>query len=82
MSNMEPNKVQPEKADNASKMNAKFKEKWSKLTDDDIKLYSGKRDQFFAKLKEKHNLSKEDAEKQVQEIEKASASAPSAVKAA
>jgi uncharacterized protein YjbJ (UPF0337 family) len=59
--------------DKTIKLNAKIKETWSKLSDDDIKLYSGKRDQFFVKLKEKHGVSKEDAEKVFQEFEAACA---------
>lgn len=82
MANVESNKSQPEQIDNTLKMNAKIKETWSKLSDEDIKLYSGKRDQFIAKLKEKQNLSKEDAEKHLQEIEKACGCNSGAAKAA
>ena len=57
--------------DKNAKLNAKIKEAYSKLSDDDIKLYDGKRDQFFAKLQEKQSVSKEDGEKKLQEIEKA-----------
>ena len=59
------------KADAAEKRNAKIKETWSKLSDDDVNLYDGKRNQFFAQLKEKHNVSEEDGKKKLQEIEKA-----------
>lgn len=55
------------------KFNTKVKETWGKLTDEDIKLYSGNREQFFAKLQEKQNVTKEDAEKRLQEIEKSCA---------
>ena len=55
--------------DKSVNMNAKIKETWSKLSDDDIKLYNGNRDQFFAKLKEKQSVSKEDGEKKLKEIE-------------
>lgn len=58
-------------ADKSAKMSAKIKETYSKLNDDDVKLYDGKRDQFFAKLKEKQNVSKEDGEKKIKEIEQA-----------
>jgi uncharacterized protein YjbJ (UPF0337 family) len=57
-------------SDKFAAFNAKIKETYSKLSDDDVKLYDGKRDQFFAKLKEKQNVSKEDGEKKLQEIEK------------
>ena len=65
----------PEKSaansDQASKLNAKIKEAYNKLNDDDVKLYSSNKDQFFAKLKEKQSVSKEDGQKKIQEIEKA-----------
>jgi uncharacterized protein YjbJ (UPF0337 family) len=70
MSNMNQNPNKTENPDNAAKISAKIKETYSKLSDDDIKLYNGNRDQFFAKLKEKQNVSKEDGEKRLQEIEK------------
>jgi uncharacterized protein YjbJ (UPF0337 family) len=52
------------------KLHKKIKETWSGLSDNDIKLYDGKRDEFFAKLQEKQNVSKEDGQKKMQEIEK------------
>jgi len=55
---------------NIEKMYKKIQEKWPKMSDDIIKLYEGKKDEFFAKLKEKHNVSKEDAEKKLKDIEK------------
>ncbi len=67
-------------AEDTAKFNAKIKETWGKLSDDDVKLYGGKRDQFFAKLKEKENVSKEDAEKKMQELEKACGTACSTEK--
>jgi len=56
--------------ENTQKLHKKIKETWVKLSDDNVKLYDGKRDQFFATLKEKHNVSKEDAQKKLQQIEK------------
>ncbi len=46
-----------------------LKQTWAKLTDDDLLLYSGKRDQFLGKLKEHYGLAKEDAEKKIKELE-------------
>ncbi len=54
---------------NATKLNAKFKETWSKLSDADIALFSTKRDQFVGKLKELYSLSKEDADKKIKSLE-------------
>ncbi len=69
MTNMNPNLTKAENADKFAKFNAKIKETYSKLSDDDVKLYDGKRDQFFAKLQEKQNVSKEEGEKKMKEIE-------------
>ena len=49
----------------------KLKEKWGKLTGDDIALYNGKREIFLGKLKEHYGLSNEDADKQIKVIEDA-----------
>lgn len=53
----------------AEKMTGKLKEKWGKLTIDDIALYNGKRERFLGKLKEYYGLAKEDAEKDLCQIE-------------
>ena len=42
----------------------KLKEKWAKLTDDDLLLLKGKKDVFLGKLQERSGLAKEDASKQ------------------
>lgn len=70
-----PNMNKPEDADKSVQIQAKIKAAWNKLSDDDIKLYASNRPQFLAKLKEKQNVSKEDAEKKLQEFEKACGSA-------
>ena len=62
--------MQPNSKENTEKLHRKIKETWSGLSDDTIKLYDGKRDEFFAKLKEKANVSKEDAQKKMAQLEK------------
>jgi uncharacterized protein YjbJ (UPF0337 family) len=42
----------------------KVKEQWGKLTDDDLDVILGKRDQLLGKIQERHGLTKEAAEKQ------------------
>ncbi len=42
----------------------KLKEKWAKLTDDDLLLLKGKKEVFLGKLQERTGLLKEEAEKQ------------------
>ena len=40
------------------------KEKWGKLTDDDLELIAGKRDKLIGKLQERYGIRKEEAERQ------------------
>ena len=51
-------------------LNTKIKQVWGRLSDADIALAKGQKDQFFSKLKEVYGLSKEDAQKRLGEIEK------------
>lgn len=46
------------------------REKWGKLTDDELDVIAGKRDQFLGKLQEKYGVAKEEAEKQIEEWQK------------
>ena len=55
----------------AEELKGKIKQTWAKLTDNDVALYNGKRDEFLGKLKEHYGLAKEDAEKKVKMIEEA-----------
>jgi uncharacterized protein YjbJ (UPF0337 family) len=41
------------------------KSKWSKLTDDDLGVLGGKRDQLVGKIQERYGVMRDDAEKQV-----------------
>jgi uncharacterized protein YjbJ (UPF0337 family) len=45
-----------------------IKEKWGKLTDDDLQQIAGKRDQLAGKLQERYGIAKEAAEKQIDEF--------------
>lgn len=45
------------------------KEHWGKLTDDELDVIAGKRDQLVGKVQEKYGIAKEEAEKQVSEFE-------------
>jgi len=42
----------------------KFREKCGKLTDDDIEVIAGKRDQLVGRLQERYGIAREEAEKQ------------------
>lgn len=42
----------------------KFREKWGRLTDDDLTVISGQRDQLVGRLQERYGIAKEEAEHQ------------------
>jgi uncharacterized protein YjbJ (UPF0337 family) len=52
---------------NWKSLTGKVKEQWGKLTDDDINVVAGRRDQLAGKLQERYGIVKEDAEKQLAE---------------
>ncbi len=43
------------------------KQKWGKLTDDDVRLISGKKDELVGKIQERYGISKEEAKRQVEQ---------------
>ena len=45
-----------------------LKEKWGKLTDDDLETIRGKRDQLAGKIQERYGIAKEQAEAQIEEF--------------
>ncbi len=47
------------------------RERWNKLTDDDVTQIAGNRDRLVAKLRERYSFSAQDAEKQVLEFKEA-----------
>lgn len=47
------------------------KEKWGKLTDDDLNVIDGQRQQLVGRIQERYGIAKEAAEKQVDEFVKA-----------
>ncbi len=47
------------------------KQKWGKLTDDDLTTIDGKREQLAGKLQEKYGYTKEQAERELDEFTKA-----------
>jgi uncharacterized protein YjbJ (UPF0337 family) len=46
----------------------KVKEKWGRLTDDDLTVINGRRDQLIGKIQERYGIVKQDAEQQVDEF--------------
>ena len=46
----------------------KVKEKWGKLTDDDLQMINGKREQLVGRIQERYGIAKDVAERQVDEF--------------
>ena len=46
-------------------LTGQLKSQWGKLTDDDLKVIAGKRDQLLGKLQERYGLVKDDAARQI-----------------
>ena len=49
----------------------KVKEQWGKLTDDDLDVIDGKREQLLGRIQERYGMARDAAEKQVRDFEKA-----------
>jgi uncharacterized protein YjbJ (UPF0337 family) len=43
----------------------KIKEKWGKLTEDDLQVIDGQQDQLVGRIQERYGVAKEEAQKQV-----------------
>ena len=43
----------------------KVKEQWGKLTDDDLDVIAGRRDQLLGRIQQRHGLAKDEADRQV-----------------
>jgi uncharacterized protein YjbJ (UPF0337 family) len=50
---------------NWKQLKGKVREKWGKLTNDDLDVVNGKREQLLGKLQEKYGIAKAEAEKQL-----------------
>ena len=48
-------------------MKGTVRKKWAKLTDDDLDLIAGNRDEFAGRLQERYGIAKEEAERQLDE---------------
>lgn len=54
---------------NWKQMKGSAKAHWGKLTDDDLDVIEGNRDQLAGKIQEKYGVSKDEAEKQIKRFE-------------
>jgi uncharacterized protein YjbJ (UPF0337 family) len=50
---------------NWKQVTGKAKEQWGKLTDDDLDVVAGRRDQLAGKIQERYGIAKDEAEKQL-----------------
>lgn len=55
---------------NWKQFKGKIKEQWGKLTDDDMDVFEGRREQLLGRIQERHGITSEQAEIQVKDWEK------------
>ncbi len=51
-------------------MKGKVKEQWGDLTDDEIDMIGGKKDQLIGRIQKRYGMAREDAAHQVEEFER------------
>lgn len=51
-------------------MKGKVKERWGDLTDDEIDMIGGKKDQLIGRIQQRYGMVREDAARQVEEFER------------
>ena len=51
-------------------MKGTARQKWAKLTDDDLEFIAGNREHFAGRLQERYGIAKEEAERQLDEWQK------------
>ena len=56
-------------AGNWKQVKGVVRERWGKLTDDDVDVIAGKRDILLGKIQEKHGIAREEAEKELKAFE-------------
>ena len=56
---------------NWKQFKGKIKEQWGKLTDDDLDVIAGRKDQLIGSIQERQGVAKEEAEKQFNDWRKA-----------
>ena len=47
----------------------KVKEQWGRLTDDDLDVIAGRREQLLGRIQQRHGVAREEAERQVRAFE-------------
>jgi len=54
---------------NWKQFKGKVKEQWGKLTDDDLDVIAGRRDQLAGKIQERHGVARDEVERQIKDFE-------------
>jgi uncharacterized protein YjbJ (UPF0337 family) len=54
---------------NWTQFKGKIREQWGKLTDDDVDIIAGKREQLIGKIQERYGTSKDLVDREVKEFE-------------
>ena len=54
-----------------AQLKGRAREQWGKLSDDDVDVVAGKRDQLAGKIQERYGYEKEQAERELDEFTKA-----------
>lgn len=54
---------------NWKQLKGKVKETWGKLTDDDLDMINGRRDQLVGRIQERYGVAREAAEERLREFE-------------
>jgi uncharacterized protein YjbJ (UPF0337 family) len=57
-------------------LKGQVKEKWGKLTDDDLDVIDGRRQQLVGKIQERYGMAREEAERQADEFIKSMKTLP------
>ena len=55
---------------NWKQIKGKVKEQWGQLTDDDLDVIAGRRDQLLGRIQERHGVAKDEAEQQIDTFER------------
>ena len=55
---------------NWKQLKGKVQQKWGKLTDDDLDIAKGHKEELLGKIQQKYGISKDEAEKQLNDFER------------
>jgi uncharacterized protein YjbJ (UPF0337 family) len=62
-------------AGNWKQFKGAVKTRWGQLTDDDLTMVAGKRDQLLGRIQERYGIAKDEAERQLDQWERAQSAA-------